>query len=154
MKSGHVQIRHDSFWRLNVPMIVHDSFKASGFIENGLKHRSNRKWRPRCYRPRKNKPMILTTVTPKARKWKKIAKIQRTSPQDRTWSVSLICRLIAESMFVENFLTRHRKCWPQRHHICLQFYAIGEWVPVSSVISSRGLDNYHQITQTVWTQTW
>ena len=41
---------------------------------------------------------------------KKIAKIQKISQQDRTWSGSLICRLIAESMFVENFLTRHRKC--------------------------------------------
>ena len=33
----------DSFCRLNEPMIVHDSFSASGFSVNGLKPRSNPK---------------------------------------------------------------------------------------------------------------
>ena len=72
MQFEHVQIRHDSFVRLNERMIVHDSFSVSGGNQGGL----NAIWLPHCHRPVKNNKAIIwtnirTTVTLKARKWEK-----------------------------------------------------------------------------------
>ena len=83
MKFGHVRI---SFCRLNERMIVHDSFWASGFAENGLKPRSNPQMATAVLQSGRNKTVILMTVMLKARKEKKLAL--------EKWSVSSICKLI------------------------------------------------------------